>query len=393
MNSKNKFLKFQSLFLSVYLLATFCCLTVPSEVIAKTSKSKTSSKKRTSKKRKTTKRRSTKRRRSSKRRRSTRSRKRRSSRSRRSRKSRRRRAKPKPKPLTAAQIQAKKKRLQTQGNWKSAYILMDTGINSSIRGDYKTARAKLNQAVKKMHQSISYQKSGNAGTMAALAYFELGKTCQLDGDYLAAKDNFQKCLKIRPGYTPASVRLVDILARYGHLDLARLKAQEAVRNNPKDPRSHLLLALLSQKKGEAEIAKREDRETSRLLSVEAQIIPKNNAKQKNIVRVVDYLNKPKPLDDETKKEDRLKPHDEVSESDAIKDEVKADQDSKKEETPETKPKTKPITNEAEKQSTTVLPKPNTDKAVNTQTKPDKSPQVPLEGDLQPKPSEPSEKSQ
>lgn len=223
------------------------------------------------------------------------------------------------------------------GNLNAAMVLYDAAIVLKEKGDYKAAKSKLQQALNKMATSQGYQKSSNQGTIVALTYYQLGLASELDRDFLTAKDSYAKCLRIKPSYTPASVRLVNILAKYGHIELAKAKAQEAVRNNPKDPRSHLLLSLLSQKKGDTELARKQEAEISRLLSVEAQIIPKNNARQKNVIRMVDYLNKSKPQPKPVKPVEvkptnkpvvtTVKPHDEVNEDDAIEEnpaDLKAD---------------------------------------------------------------------
>ena len=316
--ARNMFCIYRNIFLAFCLFFSFSvALVSPESAYSKTTKS---SKKKTTKKstrKKSTRRKSTRRRssRSRSRRRSSRSRR---SRSRRSRSSRR--TKPKPKPLTKAQLAAKKKKQATMSNLNSAMVLYDSAIVSKEKGDYKTAKARLTQAIAKIGNSRSYQKSGNEGTTAALAYYQLGLIAELDRDFLTAKDSYAKCLRIRPRHTQASVRLVNILAKYGHIDLARVKAMDAVKNNPKDPRAHLLLSLLSKHKGETQLAEKEAKEMTRLLSVDAQIIPKNNAKQKSVIRMVDFLNKPKPkVEPKASPVTKVKPHDEVVEDDAIEE--------------------------------------------------------------------------
>lgn len=196
---------------------------------------------------------------------------------------------PKPAPPSPEELAAQQKRESNYSNLGSAYRSYDAALAARTRGDYHRASELFNQALEKIMQSRDYQKGGNAGTMAAMTCFELGKTQEAAGDLIGARDSYAKCLRIMPEYAPASVNMIEILAKNGHIDLALAKAREAVRDNARDPRIRLLLSLLLQKKGDIEAARREENECKRLLSVEAQIIPKQNAHQKNVVRVADYL--------------------------------------------------------------------------------------------------------
>lgn len=295
----------QSIVFAMMLLFSFSVVTdigFAGPVLAKKSSKKKSTKKRSSRSR-------------SKKRTKSRSKKRSRSRSR-----RRTRAKPKPKPPTKAELEAKARRESAYSSLNAAYQLYDSAINLRMKGDYKAAMAKFNQSLDKITQQRSYQRGSSAGTMAALTYYELGKTAEAHKDLLTAKDSYAKCLNIMPAYTPASVALVNIYAGHGQIDLALAKAKQAVSANPKDPRGHLLVSLLSGRKGEAEVAKREMVEAQRLLSVEAQIIPKNNAKQKSIVRVSDFL---KGRESSEAKEDvaadESGSRDEVADDDAIEE--------------------------------------------------------------------------
>lgn len=208
-------------------------------------------------------------------------------------KSRHKAAKPKPAPKPAPpspeELAAKQKRESNYSNLNSSFKTYDAALAARTRGDYHRAAELFNQALEKIMQSRDYQKGGNAGTMAAMTYFELGKTQEASGDLIGARDSYAKCLRIMPEYAPASVNMIELLAKNGQIDLALAKAREAVRENGRDPRSRLLLSLLLQKKGDVEAARREQDEFKRLLSVDSQIIPKQNAHQKNVVRVADYL--------------------------------------------------------------------------------------------------------
>lgn len=154
-----------------------------------------------------------------------------------------------------------------------AYSLYDSGANARVTGNYADAIDKLNQSARLFNNANDYQHGGTASTLEAMVHFELGLAAEGAQDFGLARDSYQRCLIIRPTFTQASVRLVDMLARTGQSPLALAKAQEAVNANPADPRSHLLLALMFEKTGRTDMA-RVSRETAKRLLVAPTSPPK-----------------------------------------------------------------------------------------------------------------------
>jgi len=157
-------------------------------------------------------------------------------------------APPPPKPTpTPEQIEARDRRHRAYGDMAHAYSLYDAGANARLAGNYADAIDKLNQSARLFNNANDYQHSGTSGTIESMVHFELGMAAEAAQDFGLARDSYQRCLIIRPNFTQASVRLVDMLARIGQGPLALAKAQEAVSANPSDPRSHLLLGLMLEK--------------------------------------------------------------------------------------------------------------------------------------------------
>lgn len=146
-----------------------------------------------------------------------------------------------------------------------AYSLYDAGANARLAGNYADAIDKLNQSARLFNNANDYQHGGSS-TLESMVHFELGLAAEGIQDFGLARDSYQRCLLIRPGFTQASIRLVDMLARIGQGPLALAKAQEAVYANPADPRSHLLLALMLEKTGRGDLA-RTSRETAKRLLI------------------------------------------------------------------------------------------------------------------------------
>jgi hypothetical protein len=146
-----------------------------------------------------------------------------------------------------------------------AYSLYDAGANARLAGNYADAIDKLNQSARLFNNANDYQHSGTSGTIESMVHFELGMAAEAAQDFGLARDSYQRCLIIRPNFTQASVRLVDMLARIGQGPLALAKAQEAVSANPSDPRSHLLLGLMLEKTGRGDLARASREYAKRLL--------------------------------------------------------------------------------------------------------------------------------
>ena len=161
----------------------------------------------------------------------------------------------------------------------AAYKLYDEGVNARLSGNNQLSVARLKEAGEKLSSTKSYQKSGHASTLAAHIQFELGLSAEAARDWKLAKESYIRCLAIRPSYTPASLRLVEILVKAGATDMALSAARDAVSNSPRDPRAFLVLSTVLRLKGEKEESRKAEDSAKRLLKVSAQILPPEAAKR------------------------------------------------------------------------------------------------------------------
>ncbi len=175
--------------------------------------------------------------------------------------------------VPAEETETVRKRDQSYGVHASAYKLYDEGVNARLVGNYGISTKRLEAALDALDGTTWYQKSGRPSTLQASIHFELGRTAEASGDMRLARDSYQRCLFIRPSFTPASVRLINLLALSGLLDMALSKARDAVRDNPTDPRAHLMLALILERRGEKSLAGRERSDARRLLDISVQPLP------------------------------------------------------------------------------------------------------------------------
>ncbi|MBZ0189744.1 MAG: tetratricopeptide repeat protein, partial [Candidatus Obscuribacterales bacterium] len=162
------------------------------------------------------------------------------------------------------------------------YLLYDAGINARIAGDNALAISKLEEAWRKFDENKGYQKGGQSSTVISLVHYELAQAAEAQGDFSRARDSYARCLKVRPTYTQASVKLVHLLARKGQLELALATAKEACQASPKDPRGHLLVALMLDKLGRSTDAKQSDQEAESLLRVEGLVVPSATSQEKPV---------------------------------------------------------------------------------------------------------------
>ena len=183
---------------------------------------------------------------------------------------------------TPEELAAKARRESAYASLDQAYDLYDAGINARLAGQNALAITRLEESWRKFSDNKGYQKSGNPSTIESMVHYELGQAAEAQGDFGLARDSYSRCLRIRPGYTPASVNLVNLLARSGKLDLALAKAREAVDARPGDPRARLLVSLVLDKMGRAADARQAQGEAEKLLTVEGKVVPGADTQEKPV---------------------------------------------------------------------------------------------------------------
>ncbi|MCA9804399.1 MAG: tetratricopeptide repeat protein [Cyanobacteria bacterium HKST-UBA02] len=180
------------------------------------------------------------------------------------------------------ELAAKAKREAAYASLDQAYDLYDAGINARLAGQNALAITRLEESWRKFSDNKGYQKSGNPSTIESMVHYELGQAAEAQGDFSLARDSYSRCLRIRPGYTPASVKLVNLLARNGKLDLALAKAREAAGASPRDPRAQLLVSLVLDKMGKSDDARQAQGEAEKLLTVEGKVVPGADTQEKPV---------------------------------------------------------------------------------------------------------------
>lgn len=126
-----------------------------------------------------------------------------------------------------------------------SYALYDQGINERLRGNYGSATDKLAESVNLLDQARSNQRDGGASTLESMVFFELAQAAEADGDFIFARDSYAHCLRAKPQYVEAYLRIVSLLASQGQLPLAMNWLKEGLKECPHDPRLNDLSTVLS----------------------------------------------------------------------------------------------------------------------------------------------------
>lgn len=126
-----------------------------------------------------------------------------------------------------------------------SYALYDQGINERLRGNYGSATDKLAESVNLLDQARSNQRDGGASTLESMVFFELAQAAEADGDFILARDSYAHCLRAKPQYVEAYLRIVSLLASQGQLPLAMNWLKEGLKECPHDPRLNDLSTALS----------------------------------------------------------------------------------------------------------------------------------------------------
>ncbi len=126
-----------------------------------------------------------------------------------------------------------------------SYALYDQGINERLRGNYGSATDKLAESVNLLDQARSNQRDSGASTLESMVFFELAQAAEADGDFILARDSYAHCLRAKPQYVEAYLRIVSLLASQGQLPLAMNWLKEGLKECPHDPRLNDLSTVLS----------------------------------------------------------------------------------------------------------------------------------------------------
>lgn len=126
-----------------------------------------------------------------------------------------------------------------------SYALYDQGINERLRGNFGSSTDKLAESVNLLDQARSNQHNGGASTLEAMIFFELALAAEADGDVILARDSYAHCLRAKPHYVEAYLRIVSLLATQGQLPLAMNWLKEGLKECPHDSRLNDLSTVLS----------------------------------------------------------------------------------------------------------------------------------------------------
>lgn len=156
--------------------------------------------------------------------------------------------------------------VQNSSTLSSVYRLYDRGVNERLAGRYEDATKTLLQA------SNSYSSNQKGLTLEAMIDYELAQAADACNNYQVAADAYERALRIKPTMVEASVKMSSMLMRTGLVDAAVNRARQTVANNPNDPRAHQILALILEKTGLNDDAKRERNSAKQLVKspVEAE---------------------------------------------------------------------------------------------------------------------------
>lgn len=147
-----------------------------------------------------------------------------------------------------------------------AYRLYDQGLNSRLNGSTTSAVKQLDESRRLFEDARRYQSRGVPSTAEYLVHFEMGRAAEAAGDVSTARDSYARCLKVKPDFINASVRIVTLLARNKQLPLALVWAKQSADRDPSEPRAHTLLALVLRKLGESQKADAEIQKSENLLA-------------------------------------------------------------------------------------------------------------------------------
>ncbi len=153
-----------------------------------------------------------------------------------------------------------------RGVLSRAYRLYDQGLNGRLNGSSASAVKQLDESRRLYEDARRYQSRGVPSTSEYLVHFEMGRAAESAGDVSTARDSYARCLKVKPDFINASVRIVTLLARNKQLPLALVWAKQAADRDSTEPRAHMLLALVLRKLGESQKADSEIQKAESLLA-------------------------------------------------------------------------------------------------------------------------------
>jgi len=134
--------------------------------------------------------------------------------------------------------------LEKRGDMERAYLIYDRGITDWLSGNYS-------QAAKQISASYEIYNGfhGSRDVLDPIILFDLGQAAEAAGDLNLAKNSYQRCLRRRPDFADACIRLSSILTRNGETALALVYARRLADKKPQDPRAQFLLASILERAG------------------------------------------------------------------------------------------------------------------------------------------------
>lgn len=147
-----------------------------------------------------------------------------------------------------------------RGDLERAYSLYDQAIGKRLSGNAEEA---LNDMIAAYDVYHDYQAVN--GALEPMLLFDLARTAEEAGNLTLARDTYQKCLRLKPGFSEACISLTGLLVREGNHPLALVHARKLAETRPNDPRASMLLSMLLKKTGLTEEAKQEESKARRLI--------------------------------------------------------------------------------------------------------------------------------
>src|SRR5262249_14804996 len=124
------------------------------------------------------------------------------------------------------------------------YALYDSGLNERLNGNNALAVARLTEA-----RQVVEQGGPQGSDLEEHIDYWRARALEKSGNLSEATHILSECLRLRPNFIEASMRLSIVAARKGQAGAALRYAREAVRLNGNDPRTHAILAIMLEKNG------------------------------------------------------------------------------------------------------------------------------------------------
>lgn len=170
------------------------------------------------------------------------------------------RARARSRPVPAKPSAPAENDLMHRSELNRAYSLYDQAITERLSGNAELAASKMDEAY-----SVYQNYHGSIGSLEPIMLFDLARAAEEAGNFSLAKDSYQKCLRLKPGFCEAGIGLASLLVRRGEHALALVHARKLAETRPNDPRARMLLSVILSKTGFQDDARKEELAARQLL--------------------------------------------------------------------------------------------------------------------------------